>query len=302
MNSNDYKQKYLKYKNKYLELKALEKSNKINQQTGGFAYAPGEYVFFIPANKADFDSQSPKDFNQKKLIDENGNILGMKGLDDLTNYLGNCTKFLRVGKSLFDLTNSYNTLYANQSSVSVIKREVNDVKVAVQPYANAAYATAKQAVGFSDVTKQNEIQTNQKSNELTGLTKNDINDSTIHSSDLENTEMDLTTETNQDSNQATNKVTNQIKVGGDGECVKIPQKLSSDLLIETQNDISEPKLQKIVEFIIKNGLQGTDLENRISRIIYVKKPLIPGKPTTIDMARNYVVNYDSDNKVSVTKK
>lgn len=82
MSSIDYNQKYLKYKNKYFELKEQDRLKKLNtdvfnQQTGGFAYAPGEYVFFIPTNKADFDSQTPKEFNQKKLVDTNGNILGM---------------------------------------------------------------------------------------------------------------------------------------------------------------------------------------------------------------------------------
>jgi len=41
---SDYK-KYLKYKNKYFELK-----NKLNEQTGGYSYAPGNYVFFLQEN------------------------------------------------------------------------------------------------------------------------------------------------------------------------------------------------------------------------------------------------------------
>ncbi len=297
MSSIDYKQKYLKYKNKYLELKAQE-SNLLNQQTGGFAYAPGEYVFFIPESKADFDSQIPKVFGQKQLVDAVGNILGMKGLDDLTNYLGNCTKFLRVGKTTtgFDLAHTYDTLYANQSTGSVIKREVNDAKVAAQPYVDSAIATTKQVAEKTwDAAKQGVSQISEKVGEISKQIKNTsaanvgLSDSTIHSSDLENTE------TNQ------NNQNNQNKIGGNGECVKIPQKLSKDLLIGTQNEITEAKLMNIVKFIKNNNLQGTDPNNKITRIIYVKKPLIPGKPTTIDMQRNFLVNYDGDN-VSVIKK
>jgi hypothetical protein len=263
MSSIDYKQKYIKYKNKYIELKALEELNKLNQQTGGFAYAPGEYVFFIPANKDDFDSQIPKNFGQKQLVDDKGNILGLKGLDDLTNYLGDCTKFLRVGRTTtgFDIANTYNTLYANQSTGSVVKREANDAWVAAKPYVDYAINTTKQGVN------QN-------------IKKDDNTDSTIHTSDLENTN----------------------KIGGDGNCVKVPKKLPKNLLIGTQNEITEDKLMNIVEFIRDNGLQGTESDNRITRIIYVKKPLVPGKPTTIDMARNFVVNYQGDNLLSVTKK
>jgi len=299
MSSIDYKQKYLKYKNKYLELKALDDSSKLNNQTGGFAYAPGEYVFFIPANKADFDSQTPKDFSQKKMVDENGNILGMTGLDDLTNYLGTCTKFIRVGKTTtgFDLANTYNTLYANQSTGSVVKREVNDAKTAAQPYIDSAIDTGKkfgQKIG--DVFTQNNEQKLDQSKPVINL-----NESTIHSSDLSISSDEEKPVIN--NNSIPIPLSTDVKVGGDGECVKIPEKLSKELLIGTQNDITEAKLLDIVKFIKDKGLQGTNLENQISRIIYVKKPLVPGKPTSIDMARNFVVNYDQNNNVvSVSKK
>jgi hypothetical protein len=307
MTSIDYKQKYLKYKNKYIELKALEELTQLNEQTGGFAYTPGEYVFFIPESKANFDSQTPIYFGQKKFVDSNGNILGLSGLDDLTNYLGNCTKFLRVGKtsSGFDLANTYNTLYSNQSTGTVIKRESNDAWVAAKPYVDSAINTTKQVAEKTwDVAKQgvsnigvtvNEI-SNQVSNQVSEQikkanakpdTKPDTSDSTIHMSDVASTD------------------TEQNKVGGSGadeECIKVPQKISKDLLIGTQNEVTEDKLMKIVKFIKDNKLQGTDPNNKISRIIYVKKPLVPGKPTTIDMARNFVVNYNGDNIVSISKK
>ena len=121
MSSIDYKQKYLKYKNKYLELKALQE---FEPQTGGFVYAPGKYLFFIPENKSKFDTQTPNELGpdyKSILVNTNGTIVG--SLDNLTNYLGNCTKFLRVGKTStgYDFANTYNTLYSNQSSSDVIK-------------------------------------------------------------------------------------------------------------------------------------------------------------------------------------
>jgi len=230
MNTIDYKQKYLKYKNKYLELKAIEKSAKLDSQTGGFAYAPGEYVFFIPANKANFDSLQIINDMPKQFVDSKGTILGNKGLDDLTNYLGNCTKFLRVGQTTsgWDFANTYNTLYPNQSTGSVIKREVDGAKVVVEK--------------TLEVAKQGATQIQQKVGEVSQQIKN---------------------------------VTTQNKLGGNNECVSIPKKLSTDLLIKSQNDININKLKKIVKFIEQNELQGTNSENKITRIIYVKKPIVP---------------------------
>ena len=123
MNSVDYKQKYLKYKNKYLELKALEES-KLNLQTGGVIYKPGDYVFFIPEDQASYISV----YSENSYLNKDGTF--KNGFDKFTNYLGNCAKFLRVGKPSVtgkDFANTYNTVYTNQSSASVFQRNISSI-------------------------------------------------------------------------------------------------------------------------------------------------------------------------------
>ena len=306
MDSIDYKQKYLKYKNKYLELKTQQEmlnQQELLNQTGGFVYAPGKYLFFIPQSKADFDSQTPKEFGQKKLVDANGTIIG--SLDSLTNYLGNCTKFLRVGKTStgFDFANTYNTLYSNQSSTDVIKRETNDAYIAAKPYIDTTINTTKQvaeqvAERSWNTAKQigNKIgEQAQKMMDKKPTTNDNLSDSTIHTSDLDVSE-------SRDVQPQTQTQTGQIgQTGGEGQgpeqCVREPKKLSSNLLIGDINSVKPDKLSSIVKFIVDNNLQGTSPDNKISRIILVEKPIMPGKPSTIDMVRNFVVNYNGNNIV-----
>lgn len=309
MSSIDYKQKYLKYKNKYLELKAQQElETRTQTQTGGFVYTPGKYLFFIPQSKADFDSQIPKEFGQKKIVDGNGTIIG--SLDSLTNYLGNCTKFLRVGKTStgYDFANTYNTLYSNQSSSDVIKREVKEIEdktveaynivkdktdeayKTAKPYIDAAVDTTKKVAEQSwnaakQVGKEIEDQT-KKMMEKKPETNNELTDSTIHASDLDVSDTEKP---------------KSAQTGGEGECKREPKKLSPDLLIGDINNVTPDKLASIVKYINDNNLQGTSPENKISKIILVEKPITPGKPSTIDMARNFVVSYE-DNKVIVNKK
>jgi hypothetical protein len=287
MSSIDYKQKYLKYKNKYLELKSQQE---LEPQTGGFVYAPGKYLFFIPENKSKFDTQKPNELGpdyKSILVNTNGTIVG--SLDNLTNYLGNCTKFLRVGKTStgYDLANTYNTLYSNQSSSDVIKREAKDAYVAAKPYID----TTKKAVEQSwNTVKQagKEIgEQAKKIMEKKPVTNNDnSSESTIGQSDLKISDTPIKEPT--------------VLQGGEGECVREPKKIEDkNLLIGDINGVREDKLTPIVEII--NKLQGTDPENKISRIILVEKPIIPGKSSTIDIARNFKVSYEGD-KVTVTKK
>lgn len=291
MDSIDYKQKYLKYKNKYLELKAQQE---LEPQTGGFVYAPGKYLFFIPENKSKFDTQTPNELGPEYksiLVNTNGTIVG--SLDNLTNYLGNCTKFLRVGKTStgYDLANTYNTLYSNQSSTDVVKREAKDAYVAAKPYIDTAVDTTKKAAEQSwNTVKQvgKEIgEQAKKIMEKKPVTNNDnLSDSTIRQSDLKISDTPEKQPTTLE--------------GGEGECVREPKKIEDkNLLIGDINGVREDKLTQIVEII--NKLQGTDPENKISRIILVEKPVIPGKSSTIDMARNFKVSYQGD-KVMVTKK
>lgn len=278
MDTIDYNQKYLKYKKKYLELKAQQES--LNQ-TGGFVYTPGKYLFFIPESKADFDSQIPKEFCQKKLVDADGTIVG--SLDSLTNYLGNCTKFLRVGKTStgFDFANTYNTLYSNQSSTDVSKRETKEAYEKAKPYIESAVKTTKQ--GAEQIAEQAKkmIEKKQGGN-------NESSDSTIHASDIISD---------------TEKVKSDkvVMTGGEGECVREPIKLKSNLLISDINDITSDKLTNIVNFIVNQKLQGIKPDNKISRIILVEKPIVPGKLSTIDMERYFIVSYKGNNSVIVSK-
>lgn len=289
MNTDDYKQKYLKYKQKYLQLKELEKSCTSNttnlsvqqQQMGGFAYAPGEYVFFIPSNKSDFDKDKATEFMQKQLVDAGGNILGMNGLNDLTNYLGNCTKYLRVGTTStgYDFANTYNTLYSNQSSSDVIKRETNDAWVATKPYIDSAAKTTE---------------------EIANKTLNAAKEIVAKTSDAAKEMYEQVVD--KGAKAAKDAKGGEGGEGGEG-CNKIPIKLPTDLLIKQQNDINEDKLTKIIKFINEKKLQGSMDENKIERIIFVKKPIIPGKPSTIDTLRNFVVKYDANgNDFTITKK
>lgn len=119
MSELQYKQKYLKYKKKYTELKQESESLQ-KTQFGGVYYDAGKYIFFIPETAAGFVEKDAG------LIEADGNI---PKLDYLTERLGNCTRFLRIGQPNlgFDVTNKFNTIYTNQSSFKVVSREVSNV-------------------------------------------------------------------------------------------------------------------------------------------------------------------------------
>ena len=264
MNSVDYKQKYLKYKNKYLELKALEES-KLNLQTGGVVYTPGEYVFFIPEDKIQFDTNDT-------LIDKNGNI--NEGLDRLTNYLGNCTKFLRVGKTStgYDFSNTYNTLYTNQGSASVIQREANTAYTNVKETTNKAVEALKKGSDVA-IKKMNDLGKKTSNNEVP-LSINEVPPSI-----------------NKDPSSI-NKDPSPM-TGGE-KCDATPIKLDKGLLIGSTNEYESTKLLKIVKLI--NEKQPS---NKIKKIIYVKKPLVPGKPSIIEKSKTLTLEYAANGEVSV---
>jgi hypothetical protein len=271
MNSVDYKQKYLKYKNKYLELKALEES-KLNLQTGGVVYSPGDYVFFIPEDKQSLT------FGNKKFI-ENGNITS---LNEFTDYLGNCTKFLRVGKPtsfLGDINNTYNTVYTNQGSVNVLTRVGSK---AASNVATVAKGTAIRVEDAYQYIKEG----------LTSPKENKENSSTIGSA-LEESEKTVESKPVEPEKVEQKTVEpktggNKLLKGGDG-CDAEPIKLEKGLLIGSQNEYEDSKLLKIVKII--NAKQSSQ---KIKKIIYVKKPIIPSKPSTIDISRTKTLGYSGD--------
>ena len=314
MSTIDYKQKYLKYKNKYLELKSLQESESQKTQTpqtpqtGGFVYAPGKYLFFIPQNKKNFDTKTPGELgpdHKTILVNTNGTIVG--NLDNLTNYLGNCTKFLRVGKTStgYDFANTYNTLYSNQSSGDVIKREA-------KPYIDTTKKVVEQSINTAIQTGKEIGEQAKKIMEKKSVSDSELSNSTIHSSDLENTNTENPELNKQELNKPVS--TNQEPIittgGGEGEegeegegeenqCERKPIKLSKELLIGDINSVREEKLLQIVKLI--NDTQGTDPNNKISRIILVEKPVIPGKPSTIDLARNFSVLYQNNDISKIQK-
>jgi hypothetical protein len=221
MNSIDYKQKYLKYKNKYLELKDIEKQKVLS---GGFMYVPGEYVFFIP--------ESTKKFvDNDYFVNNNNNI---PSLDKLTTQLGNCTRFLRIGTNV-----NNKTIYTNQSSMDVIKRETKDIKdKSIETYNDA-----------KDKTQQAWVEAKPYVDQVANTASN-----------LANTASNLAT-------QAVNLV---IKKGGD-DCDKLPIPLPDDKFPSAKgfafdNEVNETSLNDYIKLI--NEKQGSE---KIGRVIVVQK-------------------------------
>ena len=133
---SDYKQKYLKYKNKYLQLKS-----DLEIQKGGNYYTSGVYAFFLSSEIID---KNIIDIIDKKNIDN---------FDDFTTKLGNCALFLRIGSTTSgrDFSNTYNTIYPNKSSLSVVGTKALD---ATKYGANQAWDATKYGANQAwDATK-----------------------------------------------------------------------------------------------------------------------------------------------------
>lgn len=242
MISVDYKQKYLKYKNKYLELKVQEQQI----QTGGFMYASGEYVFFIPNSK--------KQLVDNELLVENSNI---SSLDKFTTELGTCSRFLRIGSTV-----NNKTIYTNQSSMDVMKREAKKMEDktvvayniakdetikawdASKPYVDKAWNATKQgAQTVGTIAKQGYDAAKDT------LTKK--YDTTGSITDLQTTNQDKPKE----------------KVGGANDCDKLPIPLPANLKgFSFDNEVNETSLVDYIKLI--NEKQGSE---KIGRAIVVQK-------------------------------
>lgn len=280
MDSVDYKQKYLKYKNKYMELKAQEQ--KI--QSGGHMYSSGEYVFFIPEKTSNFDA------NQAYV--KNGTILS---LDKLTNYLGNCTKFLRIGSTV-----NNKTIYTNQSSTDVLKRETKDIKDKSVAAYNVAKDESKKAWDASkpyvdktlEVAKQGAKAVGNVATQAYNATKDvlikkqDVKDEmtdTIHPSDLETTDEEKPKEQ---------------QVGGDNDCDKLPIPLPDNLKgFSFDNEVNEKSLIDYIELINKK-----QPNEKISRVIVVQKKTNSfGFGGETRLKYNFNVSYDNNEQIVVKK-
>lgn len=255
MNAVDYKEKYLKYKNKYIELKTQQEQKNI----GGFMYAPGEYIFFIPESK--------KQLVDNELLVKNKTVLS---LDKLTNNLGNCTRFLRIGSNV-----NNKTIYTNQSSFDVIKRETKDVKdKTVQGY-NVAKEETKKAW---DVSKPYV----DKTWEATKQGAKVVADAT-----------------SQGFNMTKDMINKPAQKGGvDTGCDKSPIILSRGLNgFGFDNEVNETNLVNYIKLI--NEKQGSE---KIGRVVVIQK-----KTNTFGLGGETKIKYDFDvlysgDEFKVTKK
>lgn len=269
-------------------------------QDGGNVYAPGNYLFFIPANKTDFDSQIPKEFGQKKLVEEDGTVLSF---NNLTDYLGNCTRFLRVGTTTtgFDTLNTYNTLYTNRGTKEIIKKEANDAWVASKPYIDKAVEKAQDVAKYTaEKAKEGYEVVKDKTKDLMKPKVTDSSDASIQFSSDDEQQQSKQEEPKQEvPKQEMSEEQNILQTGGDNECKIESLKLDKNLLLKSENSINEDKLKEIIKSIESKYIQGS--KNKITRIIYVKKPIVPGKMTIIDKLREFDVKYNGD-VVFVTKR
>lgn len=267
MSETNYKEKYLKYKNKYIELKSHVNSY-VNLQTGGYAYFSGKYVFFIPERMGG-------------IVDSIGFDKVIKSLDNFTTALGNCTKFIRIGTTTTgsDITHQFDTIYSNQSSLSVVSRESSKAYKETSDAAKVAYdTTSKVAKVAYDATSKAAIvayDTTSKAikNIQTELNKDNIIPVPVHV--LEPVQIPV-----------------QIpQSGGEDDCNKLPLRLSDLGLngFSSLLDIKEDILPKYIESI--NAHQGKE---KIGRVIVVEKTGTIGK---VYLYLDYKVSYSEDNVV-----
>jgi hypothetical protein len=105
MNTIDYKEKYEKYKNKYLLLK---------NQIGGYKYIAGTYLFFIRQE----DEERVKNY----INNNNDKILGF---DNFTNNLGTHVKFMKLGDNYVN----YNGYDKNNKVLLMGVKEYNPIEL-----------------------------------------------------------------------------------------------------------------------------------------------------------------------------
>lgn len=294
----DYKQKYLKYKNKYLELKAQEQQI----QTGGFMYASGEYVFFIPESK--------KQLVDNELLVKNSTI---PSLDKFTTELGTCSRFLRIGSTV-----NNKTIYTNQSSMDVMKREakkMEDKTVAAynvakdeskkaweasKPYVDKAWDATKQgaqAVGSIakqgyDTAKDTLTKKPEVNPEFKPEVKPEMSDTLGSITDLQTTDEEKPKE------EKVQEITLEEQVGGADDCDKLPIPLPANLKgFSFDNEVNETSLVDYIKLI--NEKQESE---KIGRAIVVQKKTNSfGFGGETRLKYDFAVSYDGD-KVVVARK
>ena len=290
MNQIDYKQKYLKYKTKYLELKTQEQQI----QTGGFMYASGEYVFFIPESK--------KQLVDNELLVKNSII---PSLDKFTTELGTCSRFLRIGSTV-----NNKTIYTNQSSMDVMKREakkMEDKTVAAynvakdeskkaweasKPYVDKAWDATKQgAQAVGSIAKQGYDAAKDALTKKPEV-KPEMSDTLGSIDDLQTTDEEKPKE------EKVQELTLDKKVGGADDCDKLPIPLPANLKgFNFDNEVNEINLVDYIKLI--NEKQGSE---KIGRAIVVqKKTNTFGFSGETKLKYDFAVSYDGEKVVVIRK-
>jgi gamma-glutamylcyclotransferase (GGCT)/AIG2-like uncharacterized protein YtfP len=273
MNSIDYKQKYLKYKNKYLELKDIEKQKVLS---GGFMYASGEYVFFIPESK--------KMFVDNVLLVKNNNIVS---LDKLTTELGNCTRFLRIGSNV-----NNKTIYTNQSSMDVMKRETKNI----EEKSIEAYKAAKEETQKAYEVAKKETQ---KAYEAAKPLINTASNAAIKGATFVANATTAVAKVVADATKKTPETPGTGTTGGGADdCDKSPITLPATIKeFSFDDEVTEETLPDYISLI--NEKQGSE---KIARVIVVqKKTNSLGLGGETKLKYDFVISYN-DGKVKVVKK
>lgn len=267
-----YKKKYLKYKNKYLELKNQQ------NQVGGYAYAPGQYVFFIPNRIGPLIDTIPSD----KVI---------KSLDNFTTMLGNCTRFLRIGTNISD----NKTIYTNQSSFDVSKRATGEALVEAKRATGEAYEATKKATGEAwDATKPKLEQAWDATKKTTGEAWDATKPKLEQAWDATKQGVENLSKKASDTYENMKTPKNSSQEGGENDCNKLPIPLPNDFKIPNSlYDITKETLPRYLDIINKN--QGNE---KIGRIIVVEKKGMFGK---VLLLKDFKVNMENGEITEVLK-
>lgn len=266
----NYKQKYIKYKNKYLELKSL--------QTGGFLYSSGQYIFFIPESKKDI-------IDNKNYVKDNIIL----NLNTFTTNLDNCTKFMKIGSTI---NGSYDEIYTNQSSYEDIKGKFNDIKKTT----NNMYETSKSFV--NENTEYIKETTNDIFNKSELYIREAIDIANKNIQKLKGCDNDSTKLEQSDNISNKDISSNNKNIGGNLECyassIKLPDCLKG---FKFDDQINESNLVDYIKLI--NLHQNS---NKISKIIIIEKKInIFGTNEEVRLKYIFDVNYTND-KIIVSKK
>ena len=253
----DYEEKYLKYKNKYIELK---KTMDNKSQVGGKYYAKGTFVFFLTENQVNPTSDTGKVLLTNKMND----------INKFTNQLGSCALFLRIGSTTtgFDVNHTYDSIYPNKSAISVLSKTVVDTT-------NKAIDASKTAYNASIDVGNKALEASKTVYNATSNTGKAVYDT------YNKSQVNLSTQQNQQLNK---------QIGGD-TCDYVPIKLNDFGMksIKYISDVNPKSITDIVSNINKKALP----EHNIVCVIVVQKS---GNMTNdAEILNRYDITYNNNN-------